>query len=287
MHLPEGRSGDSRVVGKGGIERPSAAVVGSAHQRLQRANLERREASVRLRPFAGQHCGIEAAGAEVVDHPVFEAILAVASAQHLIPDEPQVGIRECAADDGLAVRPLGRGAGEDDLVPDLIHVGPREAEARIARDDPVEFKRQTFGGDQGLAPAVAAAQEIGAVRLSAVEGLDQGLGRPGGLLDGAVGVVDAGLLIDGEARVHQGRPSVPAVRRDDSKALLQSCRADPARHRAQGRVQDPVQASAAFKHEPPVPVRGETQLKSYPQPLACLGGSPRDHGLEQAVFRQL
>jgi hypothetical protein len=103
---------------------------------------------------------------------------------------------------------------------------------------------EALGSHQTLAAAVRAAEEVRIVRRLAVVELDQLLALKCGPVHRVERVVDAGLLIEREARVDHRSAAMAAVRRDDREPTRERGWVEPAEEVAEGRIQQAVEAAA-------------------------------------------
>ena len=127
----------------------------------------------------------------------------------------QVRLRQRLADDRPAVRIARSRASQHDLVPRFSHIRPGQPEGGVPGHDAVKLQRQTLRGHHCLAATVGAADEVRVFGATPIKARDDGFRQQGRLVDRVVGVIDAGLLVEGEMRIDQGRAAMTPIRGDD------------------------------------------------------------------------
>ena len=154
-------------------------IAAAGVQLLQRGYLRRRQATVRLGALAKKHAGIEVAARRVFDHAILHAIERVASSQRGGLNGGQLLRRNVAV---LVAQ-------QRQLVPGRVRQQVRPIVGGRAGDDAVVIVGVALRFHQGLAAAVGAGAEIGPFGIVAVEGVQDGLGFHGGLVNGAIAEV--------------------------------------------------------------------------------------------------
>src|SRR5205085_12209441 len=133
--------------------------------------------------------------------------------------------------------------------------GVGEGDAGGTGGEAVVLVRATRRGPPGVAPAVAAAADVRAIRCLAIGDADHLLGYGRERADGLVAVVQPRLRVDAEAEVDRVR--VPRVRADHGEALRERARRGAAAKLAQRGRDRAVQAAVPLVEKAAIP--GERQ----------------------------
>jgi len=150
--------------------------------------------SVRRRCLALHGCRIKTASPGVADQAIDLTVQRIALLQHSLVQD-----RQARGDKNRLALLILIGVGLPGVIDPVLH---QKIQCRRPGDDAVEVVGVALGFDQGFAPAIGAAGEIGVRRLLAVIGANQLLGGQCRQVDAAMGEVRAFLCIVAPAIIH-------------------------------------------------------------------------------------
>ncbi|EZP51567.1 hypothetical protein BW39_03831 [Delftia sp. RIT313] len=263
------------VIREAAVDAAAAAGGGALEQAGNGALLLGAEAAAVARAAAGGHVArqVEArlAGCAGLHHAVGGAVQRIAPGQHGLADQAALGLGEARAQVG------GRG-GQLRIALGAGNVGngrQRQARAGVAGNDAVVLVGIARGRHHGVAPAVGAAAQVGAVRPLAIGRLQRAARHGRELAHGLVAVVQPRLRVQAEQGAHAA--CMPGVGAEHGKAHLQRIAQRPAAQGSHGRAHDAVQPAVGLVEKAPVPVARQAHLEAHGVVLTIDGADALVH----------